>query len=475
MNVSNWADTKTSGRTFETKFDKLQNQSMRLSLLSLLFLPLFLTAQTNAEFYNDFKEVKLLLASDKDLEDIPLLESLWERAPENGNVAYLLGSTYVKNERKVKKAIKILEFAKTMYSADYDKHSVYEKNSSEYSFYYLIIGYAMTNKCVKTIETLNQFYKIFSYEDEWYLVEGQRWHRICGTTKFKDEKGQLLADADSVENIENKEPEELIIDTIVKEAAYLPRFPNTTASPERRYRARLRPITNPESHGIQTKTQDYTTTNSLYGVQVGAFIEPKFIRDFENLKNVEVYLDENGVFRYVVGRLIYPTQAEKLLEYVKEVGYADAFIVDINSGLQFKEEVVTINNQPIKMDIRGKVDYRVQIGAFKEEIPDEMVKNYLTIDRIRENIEGDLTILTVGSYASYDIAKVYCEQIKENGIPDAFVVAYNYTKKIPIQEANAFLDRKSAANQSAEETEESQSKSSSKKKKRKKNRKKKKK
>ncbi len=445
----------------------------------LLIIPFFLDAQTNAEFYNDFKEAKVLLASNKNEEAIPVLESLYDRAPENANVAYHLGSTYIQEEKKVRKAVKILEFAKENYSSDYDKLSVFEKNASEYSFYYLIIGYAMMGKCTKTIETLNEFYKIFSYEDEWYLVEGQKWHRICGTRKFKDEKGQLLAEADSAETIGAPVS---AVDTIEEgdKQQFLPRFPTTELSPERRYRARLQPITNPEAHGIRTKTQDYTTTNSLYGVQVGAFIEPKFVREFENLKNVEVYLDQNGVFRYVVGRLIYPSQAEKLLSYVKDVGYKDAFIVDINSGVKFKEEVVTIDNQPIKVDIRGKVDFRVQIGAFKEDIPDDMVKNYLTIDRIRENIEGDLTILTVGSYSDYEVAKIYCEQIKEMGIPDAFVVAYNYNRKIPVAEAKDFLRRENAEppapqesdDEDAEEQEEEDKDKKKKRKKRKKRRKK---
>lgn len=412
-----------------------------LFILSLFFWT-GLNAQTNAKFYEDFKQAKVLLGSNKDEEAITLLESLWSRAPDNGNVAFHLGSTYIKKEKKVRQAVKILEFAKTMYSADYDRLSVYEKNASEYTYYYLIIAYAMMGKCDKTIETLNEFYKIFSYEDEWYLVEGQKWHRICGTRRFKDEKGQLLAETDSLKEVGVEEPGESIATDEPEQENFLPRFGGVKVDPERRYRARLQPITNPEAHGIQTKTQSYTTTNSLYGVQVGAFIEPKFVRDFKDLKNVEVYLDQNGVFRYVVGRLIYPSQAEKLLAYVKEVGYKDAFIVDINSGVKFKEEVVTLNNQPIKMDIRGKLDFRVQIGAFKEEIPDEIVKNYLTIDRIRENVQGDLTILTVGSYADYDIAKIYCEQIKEMGIPDAFVVAYNYDKKIPIPEALSYLEKK---------------------------------
>ena len=84
----------------------------------------------------------------------------------------------------------------------------------------------------------------------------------------------------------------------------------------------------------------------------------------------------------------------------------------------------------------------MQIGAFRDTIPDELVRTYLRIDRIRENIQGDLTVLTVGSYGSYDIAKRYCEHIKEIGLPDAFVVSYNYETKISVTEAKKYIDDK---------------------------------
>ncbi len=404
-----------------------------------------LSAQVNTDYYNKFKEAKLMIASHDEESAIPLLETLWERDNTNANVAYHLGASYIKKERKVKKAMKLLEFAKEHYTPDYDRTSVKERGSSEYTYYYMIIAYSLMGKCDKTIATLNEFYKVFSYEDEWFLVEGQKWHRVCGTKKLKDAKEELLA-----ENAEKEIPAEPPVDVEEEEEeerVYMPRFPSSSdvkKIPEKRYRDRLTPITDPAERGIKTKTIDYTTTHSLYGVQVGAFIDPKFTREFDQLKNVEVYMDQNGVFRYVVGRLIHPKHAEKLLEYVKEVGYTDAFIVDINGG-RYQEEVVTLDNQPIKLDIRGKVDFRVQIGAFREEIPDELVRTYLKIDRIRENIQGDMTVLTVGSYNSLNIARKYCDQIKEMGLPDAFVVAYNYENKITLNEAEEYLQEKSVA------------------------------
>ena len=52
-------------------------------------------------------------------------------------------------------------------------------------------------------------------------------------------------------------------------------------------------------------------------------------RKFDGLKNVEVFVDMHGVYRYVIGNFVFRSQAEKMLELVKGTGYADAFIVKI--------------------------------------------------------------------------------------------------------------------------------------------------
>ena len=444
---------------------------MRLLLTTglICLLTSSLLAQQDEQYYDLFREAKLHIANHDEAAAIPILEDLWGKDDLNANVAYHLGASYIKQEQKIKKAVKLLEYAKDNFSPYYDKASVTERKASEYTYYYLIIGYALTGKCDQTINTLNEFYQIFSYEDEWFLLEGQKWHRICGKRQFEEEQEQMLADADSLiaqaQNNpeppveEEKPPVEVEVESIAEKAPPVDeqkpkQKPSSGWSrqanwqrdkkPEVKYRDRLTPITDPGSRGIKTKEVSYTTNHSLYGVQVGAYIDPKFTREFEGIKNVEVYMDQNGVFRYVIGRLIYPTQAEKLLTFVKEAGYKDAFIVDINSGASYSKEVVTLDNVNIKKDIRGKVEFRVQIGAFREEIPDELVRTYLRIDRIKENIQGDLTVLTVGSYGGYDVAKRYCEHIKEMGLPDAFVVAYNYDTKISVKKAMEYLVNKKA-------------------------------
>ena len=163
---------------------------MKKLIFLLLFVLVSLT-KTNAQdqkFLADFKQIKLHLANHKEDEAIPILENLFKQNPTNFNIAYLLGYCYVKQEVQIDRAIRLLSVASRSYSDLYDPTSLTEKKVSEYVYYYLIIAYSLGGKCDEAKETLNKFYQIYSYYDEWYLVEGQKWLRECGTHKLKEQE-----------------------------------------------------------------------------------------------------------------------------------------------------------------------------------------------------------------------------------------------------------------------------------------------
>ena len=431
----------------------------------LFLFSIFLFSLTNLEaqeyknksYSEHFKEAKLLIANHKKVEAIPVLEELYSRDKKNTNVSYLLGLCYVKSFRNINDAIKLLEEAKENYKRNYDRTSLTERGVSEYVYYYLIIAYSLKGDCPKTIETLNKFYKIYSYEDEWYLVDGQKWYRDCGKHNWKEDKSpivtpkglldkNILGEAAIVDTSIIEEPvlEGLLSDALVTDAPGVLSQKVETPKNVRPYQERLRRVGEAGGPEVMTREKSYTTPTSLYGVQVGAFIRPRFSNDFKGLKNVEVYIDNNGVFRYVIGNFVYRSQSEKLLKYVVESGYADAFIVDINSTENYTEEVIRVNNESIKREILGSIEFKVQIGVFKEEIPDDIMKIFLQFDDINEKIQGELSIFTLGSFSNYEIASAWCDNIKESGVPDAFVVALNDGQKISIEEASIYLDKKQA-------------------------------
>lgn len=423
-------------------------------LLTLTGISIFGQTEIKNKSYSDlFKEAKLHLAHNREKQAIPILEELHRRDESNANVQYLLGLSLVKARKQIKKAIGLLEAAKEGYSRYYDRTSVTERSVSEYVYYYLIIAYSLRGECKMTIKTLNEFYKIYSYEDEWYLIEGQKWHRECGLRTIDEDS--IVSPPDSMRSVPSLvvDPPDTgakiipsVTETSIKDS--LPDPIDTTSlallepsgkeAPSVKLE-RLQPVKSISRPEYMSREVQHTAQVSLYGVQISALLAPRYSKDFKDLKNVEVYIDKNGVFRYVVGRFVYRTQAEKLLNYVRDVGYGDAFIVDINSGEKYDEEVIRLHNASIKREIRGDVDFRVQLGAFTEEIPDQIMAIFMKFEGIEEHILGRLTIFSLGKFPSYDIAKAYCEDIKTQGVPDAFVVAFNEGNKIPLADAQNYL------------------------------------
>lgn len=110
-----------------------------------------------------------------------LLQQLYSNDSTNMNVAYLLGQSYARLGENLPTAINLLEKASESYSSDYVSRNFDEKRVSEYVYYYLLMAYSLNGNSDKTIGTLNKFYSIYSYENEYYLIEGQTLHRQAQT------------------------------------------------------------------------------------------------------------------------------------------------------------------------------------------------------------------------------------------------------------------------------------------------------
>jgi hypothetical protein len=180
----------------------------------------------------------------------------------------------------------------------------------------------------------------------------------------------------------------------------------------------------------------------LWGVQVGAFKELVPIREeFNDLKNVEAFIDSTGTVRYVVGRFIHKNQALKLRDAIAQKGYPDAFVVNVNRPKTFSEEIIIVDNISFKAHIQGKVVFRVQVGAFRDSIPNHLVNLYLQLEGIESYQDKDLTLMLVGNFDTYEEAKAKKAEIQELGISDAFIVAFNKGHKIPLNVALKHVEK----------------------------------
>jgi len=96
------------------------------------------------------------------------------------------------------------------------------------------------------------------------------------------------------------------------------------------------------------------------------------------------------------------------------------------------------------MPAEDGVVFRVQIGAFKDEVPLEIANKFLKIAKkgIKNyKNEDGLNIYSVGSYKNYEDASASRAEVVAEGITDAFIVAYYNGKKVSIDEAKELMNK----------------------------------
>ncbi|HEY6160033.1 MAG TPA: hypothetical protein VI112_02390, partial [Bacteroidia bacterium] len=89
--------------------------------------------------------------------------------------------------------------------------------------------------------------------------------------------------------------------------------------------------------------------------------------------------------------------------------------------------------------------FKVQIGAFKDEVPIDIANKFIRIHEqgIKNFEDADgLTVYTVGSFLSYDDAAKTKEDVAGQGITDAFVIAFKDGKKITVEDAKKELGQR---------------------------------
>jgi hypothetical protein len=92
------------------------------------------------------------------------------------------------------------------------------------------------------------------------------------------------------------------------------------------------------------------------------------------------------------------------------------------------------SSNPIPVDVKlpeGLV-FKVQVGAFRNPIPQDVFKGFSPI--VGEKV-GDLTKYTAGFFVSFTNADIAKNKIRQLGYNDAFVVAYYNGKRISVTEA----------------------------------------
>ncbi len=118
-----------------------------------------------------------------------------------------------------------------------------------------------------------------------------------------------------------------------------------------------------------------------------------------------------------------------------------------NNGIAVKGETIQPLDEnklpPSVQDEKGVV-YKVQIGAFNEDVPLAIANKFLRIAKMGvKNYEDEQgrTVYTVGAYSNYDDAAKAKSLVVEQGITDAFIIAFSDGKKISMDEAKQLQNK----------------------------------
>ena len=100
-------------------------------------------------------------------------------------------------------------------------------------------------------------------------------------------------------------------------------------------------------------------------------------------------------------------------------------------------------NKEVVAKKEGNVVYNVQIGAFRNAIQSDVLSKKFNIkETIKSEMADGYSKFMVGNFNEYKEARSHREQVKQKGCNSAFVVAYNGSKRITVQEALMITSQK---------------------------------
>ncbi len=96
-------------------------------------------------------------------------------------------------------------------------------------------------------------------------------------------------------------------------------------------------VVNTAQYTLNGKASAQFDPNANYTIQLSAFRFPVYLSYFEGVDNVMEFYLKDKVYRYTVGNYKHP-QAEEALKELKDKGFKDAFITNLDVYMPFKIE-----------------------------------------------------------------------------------------------------------------------------------------
>lgn len=193
------------------------------------------------------------------------------------------------------------------------------------------------------------------------------------------------------------------------------------------------------------------TKGLVFRIQLGAYKRRLSKNVFKNVNDLIEIKTEDGLYKYMTGAFEKFADAANHRANMGTKGYASAFITAYKDGKRVtlassgatpvsKKATIKENiNEPekaISTVDKKLVVFKVQIGVFKSEPPaDKLAKFKALKDKYNEeSTSTGLTRYTVGSYNDYNEAVKLKAKMQQQGLDDAFVIAFFNGQYITVQE-----------------------------------------
>jgi hypothetical protein len=193
------------------------------------------------------------------------------------------------------------------------------------------------------------------------------------------------------------------------------------------------------------------TPGMVFRVQLGAYRRPLSKNVFPEVSDLIEIKTDDSLYKYMTGNFKTIDAAAKHKASMLMKGYEGAFITAYKDGNRIPlknagatvvnkgEEITEISDHtPISGVTKKLVVYKVQVGAFKNNVPAQQAK-FEKIKITKEMSRGFNKYLT-GEFSDYASALKYKnELLSSNTVAEAFVIAYFNGRIISLQEAAELL------------------------------------
>lgn len=235
---------------------------------------------------------------------------------------------------------------------------------------------------------------------------------------------------------------------------------------------------NIQNQGNNKATTDVAPVNStnvnqtaelFYTVQIGVYKNPVTANDLKNLS--PIYEDNAyGFIRYTTGKFSDSKKAEIEKNRIVQLGITDAFVsayykgkkITLNEAaniekqnqgktqndvnVTYPEQSIPTNQNTVNQPVNKEdIVFKIQIGAFKEQIPVDKVNDFIDVAANhgldQENDASGSVIYSVGKIKKYEEAVKLRDVLINEGFKDAFIIAYNGKQKISVNEAKSLLNQ----------------------------------